>query len=313
MEKNRHLLLEVRGCLMAWIYSLELAESAWLLNRGLEQSPIANKTPMHRQSFCLECDYLGNGKLLSTMLQSGMTCEHFALSILISPSTSLLVDSRVRISALQEMETAWKEGEAGYFLKLCDWLASFDRDSFSWKMCQLSLFEGLTEFSWSSLRSGTIVDGRLYQPQNLVPHTSENDGSYLLTPTASDYGTQKKENQKPRPSLSTMARKNLLPTPRANDAEKRGDFDAMNPRNGLPAAVKRLPTPCARDWKDGHSPKPHGRNSPSISITVAEQGYQGYLNPAFVEAMMGFEIGHTDLDALGTQWFQNKQKKLSSV
>ena len=36
----------------------------------------------------------------------------------------------------------------------------------------------------------------------------------------------------------------LWPTPRSNDAEKRGSFDLENLRNGLAAAVKLWPTPC---------------------------------------------------------------------
>ena len=58
-----------------------------------------------------------------------------------------------------------------------------------------------------------------------------------------------------RPTSATGS--GLWPTPRANDAEKRGDFDATNPRNGLPAAVKRSlwPTPCARDNFPAHKPE----------------------------------------------------------
>ena len=41
------------------------------------------------------------------------------------------------------------------------------------------------------------------------------------------------------------------PTPRANDAEKRGDFDATNPRNGLVGAVKAWATPRAEDGERG--------------------------------------------------------------
>ena len=47
------------------------------------------------------------------------------------------------------------------------------------------------------------------------------------------------------PRMVYAVERGLWPTPRANDPEKRGDFDAMNPRNGLPAAVKMYPTPSA--------------------------------------------------------------------
>jgi len=93
----------------------------------------------------------------------------------------------------------------------------FDRDSFSWKTSQLSLFGGLIEFSWNSLRWGMILDGLLYQPQKLEPSIFENDGSYLPTPTASDYGKNvgRKQDNTPsgrsRYSLTYRARRGELP------------------------------------------------------------------------------------------------------
>jgi len=126
------------------------------------------------------------------------------------------------------------------------------------------------------------------------------------------------------------------PTPRANDAEKRGEI-ANDVRNGLPAAVKHWPTPQVRDYRSGDNP-----NSPRQS-RKAEQGWsqnlndavklwgtptassckgsslygserhkevkrgnlrgevmepsnKGQLNPDWVECLMGFSIGWTDID-----------------
>ena len=51
------------------------------------------------------------------------------------------------------------------------------------------------------------------------------------------------------------------PTPRANDAEKRGQV-SIDPRNGLvsSAALAGHPTTAARDWKDGRINQ-HGKNA----------------------------------------------------
>jgi DNA (cytosine-5)-methyltransferase 1 len=117
-----------------------------------------------------------------------------------------------------------------------------------------------------------------------------------------------------------------LPTPRANDAEKRGNFDPTNPRNGLPAAVKLLPTPRAGETSDrtstpgnrfslsawasrgcstlptpttrdhkgkqspGHKERGYGTLLPDALIPTGEATY---LNPSFVEEMMGFPVGWT--------------------
>jgi len=73
----------------------------------------------------------------------------------------------------------------------------------------------------------------------------------LPTPTAQDYGYNQGGGAgrvgKKRYSLQTMAKHGRWPTPRANDAQKRGNIDPNNPRSGLPAAAKRWPTPVAAD------------------------------------------------------------------
>lgn len=165
---------------MAWIYLAESEESPWGWNPGLKQSPIVRMIDMPKQSFCPECK-----KEDCPSHQYGMMWELSPIST--CPSwTSSQEDSHARISALQELEGVWMAADQVYFSKSFASLANFDRGSFSWKTCQLSLFGGLTAFSWSSLRWGTIVDGRLYQPQKWEPAIFENDGSYLPTPTLQD-------------------------------------------------------------------------------------------------------------------------------
>lgn len=123
----------------------------------------------------------------------------------------------------------------------------------------------------------------------------------------------------------------LWPTPRANDAVKRGDI-ANNARNGLPAAVL-YPTPKARDYRTGSGPQsvrakrrraqkrsinlndfvllptprandaknsclcPSSKKIDSIPGELARSGISGQLNPLWVEWLMGFPPGWTDLSA----------------
>ncbi|NCX93455.1 MAG: DNA cytosine methyltransferase [Gammaproteobacteria bacterium] len=135
-------------------------------------------------------------------------------------------------------------------------------------------------------RSGMTVGGQLYQPQQLEPHTNAKDGFYLPTPTATQYGRNKsRKGNKERPSLDTMARKNLWPTP------------------------------CARDYKDQMSQeKAKGqfqkRESPSLAITIIQKN-GGQLSPMWVEWLMGYRIGHTELNAWATAWFRSKSGKPS--
>ena len=72
---------------------------------------------------------------------------------------------------------------------------------------------------------------------------------------------------------------------------------------------KRLPTPAARDWKDAGSPKAFkGQLDRGLqkslgrvicSMAMADGTYA--LSPHFVEWMMGFPIGWTDLGHLEIQ------------
>jgi hypothetical protein len=149
-------------------------------------------------------------------------------------------------------------------------------------------------------RSGTTRSGRAYQRQPLVRlisgggsswlHTptakanqaspsmrSRDPGSWFRTPSATDYGT----NQSPspgaavRPSLSTMARKGLWPTPNAN---RRGQ--SKNPGSRLR--------------------KTGTKQQSTLEDAVAEAGDRGALNPTWVEWLMGFPIGWTDLEPSAT-------------
>ena len=130
----------------------------------------------------------------------------------------------------------------------------------------------------------------------------------LPTPTATGGGSNKSASSgaATRPTLETMARKNLWPTPRANDPEKRGDFDARNPRNGLPAAVNMFPTPTASDadkWShQSMAYRIEKRQQVRLPTYVSpEGGAGGSLNPNWVEWLMGYPVGWTDLEPSETQ------------
>jgi hypothetical protein len=133
------------------------------------------------------------------------------------------------------------------------------------------------------------VGGRLYQPQQLEPITREKDGFYWRTPNSHD--------------------------------SARGPMSLETALNGghqisLVTQVRHpelWPTPCARDWKDSMSKeKAQGqfkkRESPSLALTIIKDN-GGQLSPMWVEWLMGYPIGHTELNALATAWFRCKSGK----
>jgi hypothetical protein len=92
----------------------------------------------------------------------------------------------------------------------------------------------------------------------------------------------------------------LWPTPNA------GNWGSSTGHNGervpfLGTAVKRWPTPKARDWKDGKSAGTFGRSSPDLGKVVEQSAANGALNPTWVEWLMGFPLGWTDCEHLATR------------
>lgn len=269
---------------MAWIYFQELVGFQSLSNRGSDPLPIVRSIDTARASYCPRCD-----EVSLAALPYGTMCE-LSDKWCSQKLTSSMEVFRARTSALLELERAWRASAVVSFSRSLDSLASYDPASFSWKTSQLSLFGGSTEFSWSSLRWGMTVGGRLSQPLRWEPHTYASGGSYLPTPMAQEYGSNKGGGSgrvgKVRSSLSQMARKNLWPTPTASEASEASRGDSNSERR---------------------------RKSPSLtSVANIEGGTKnGLLRPEFVEWLMGYPTGWTVLGDLETQWFRSKPEKLS--
>ena len=244
------------------------------LKTGLDPSPIAKLTGT-RKRFSSQEWHVATYKMHQSGTIFRRSAEHTSRIL-----TSSMGVSPVRISALRAMESAWKASEAAFSSRSFDLLKKSNRPlSFS-KTSQLLGPGVLNEWGKNYPSSGMIVDGRLYPLKKSERLTKDKGGSYLPTPTASDYGTGgngiRKGTQKQIISLGTMARKNLWPTPMASD------------------------------WKRGASPSEQKRNTPSLPARVG-----GKLNPQWVEWLMGYPTGWTDLKDWATQWFHLKQEKPS--
>src|SRR6266536_4409376 len=206
--------------------------------------------------------------------------------------------------------------------------AYYDPDGCCWRTWQQSLVEGWDEFSETWPRSGTTRSGIAYRLPASVPLTSVTDGSRLPTPSASSYGT----NQSPspgaavRPSLETMARNGLWPTPTTKDSIGARNFRADGtpydaegrfgptltdvvrgfwptpkgsashygqPREddwGDLQAVLRWPTPTARDGASGPGQAASSTGGPNLRTVIG-----GALNPTWVEWLIGLPLGWTEL------------------
>ena len=131
------------------------------------------------------------------------------------------------------------------------------------------------------------------------------------TPTTRDRGSDP-PNREGAPSLAAAVR-TMSPTPNAADGWvpeettentlRRGDPDGSvrSSSGSLAKEVHRFPTPMARDYRSARKPD-STRNTQDLNDVVVNTATEptpagGQLNPTWVEWLMGFPIGWTDLDA----------------
>ncbi len=216
--------------------------------------------------------------------------------------------------------------------------AYFDPNSSSWKTSALSLFEGSTKFSGTWPPSGTMRSGRCSERVVSAHRTGESACSYspvhkaeFPTPSATAYGssgngTGNNVESRGRPSLETMAKQGLWPTPTDDSSSgttlplaattgrwptpTAGDAKASGSRNlegskahagvSLTDAVlgtgavrpRRFATPTTQDGHNNGSPSQQARNSPPLNAQIG-----GRLNPQWVEWLMGLPTDWTALVA----------------
>lgn len=71
---------------------------------------------------------------------------------------------------------------------------------------------------------------------------------------------------------------------------------SLNSGDGLATAVKAWPTPTARDWRSGEtSPETMERNARPLNEVAAVGQVSASLNPVWVETLMGFPPGWTEV------------------
>ena len=321
---------------MAWICLVELVGSDLPLNPGCEQSPIASVTDTHKVSYCLGCD-----RVTLTSPPSGMMSQHCAERCS-QESTSSLEDFHVRTSVLQELEKAWQESEVVFSSRSSDSSKSATPDLFSSKTSLPSEPVEGKEWLKNWPRSGMTVDGRLYLPPQLEPHTSAKGGFSWPTPSATEGGplppdTDYRPNQRSYNSRTgnhvqiTLRRAvQMWPTPTASDHlhnqsemlenwQKRAEEkkkQGINLQFALRHAVQMWPTPRASEYKDcgpvGSKSQIHMHKRDYLCAKAKDQSNPtGQLSPMWVEWLMGYRIGHTELDVLVIQWFRSKSGKRS--
>lgn len=206
------------------------------------------------------------------------------------PLMSSRAASRARTLALLESSAAWvKEPAAASGPRSSDLLASYDRNTSSWRTSQHCLLaqangeaDGLAEFSETWPSAGMMRNGKTFRRQPWALPIAESASGLWPTPSKSD------------PMLESMTRSAKDPHVTKNGTVRNGPSNL-----GLPGMVRLWPTPTATMFK-GSSPAALTRkdgqdrsNDRLDHAVMASDG--GQLNPTWVEWLMGFPTGHTDL------------------
>ena len=206
----------------------------------------------------------------------------------------------------------------------CAPFAWFDRSTQSWRTWQRCLVEGWELFSETWPRAGMTRRGIAYRRQPLAPLTKETASGLLPTPEASNTKARamRSGGRPPRDFLKPLSATpafrlgvaskptHSVPTPTASDHIERKstskealNFDT-NKTVSLDRWVKRFPTPTANDWKDaGYQKQTNGSRALTLSGAARmseghayDRAAGGQLNPTWVEWLMGFPLGWTDLE-----------------
>ena len=156
-------------------------------------------------------------------------------------------------------------------------LAKLDPNTSLWKTPQFSLLEDLELSLQTFPRWGSMQNGALYPLQTLVLRTAETEFGFMPTPTSSTVGANHN-------SPTTLSGKRFT----------------MN----LAGYAQKFPTPTAHLSKETNAPSEALRNQPSLSSIVG-----GKLNPTWVEWLMAFPLGWTDLKPLEMHKFQQWQQQ----
>ena len=202
--------------------------------------------------------------------------------------------SHAKTSQLVERKQALRESAVDYGQSAPDFLGSFDLDTPSLKTLQTCLLEtgeiGLSEFSGTFPRSGMMRSGTVYQLPNLARTITEIASGLSATHDQSFYWRT--------PDIGGGG------TPKAI-LEGKTHRDSGQPiQIRLADQVKLWPTPCAHEARLGYQRRDTGKKGTQKSLTtlvIDSQGGReqtvGSLNPTWVEWLMGFPLGHTDLNA----------------
>jgi hypothetical protein len=284
---------------MSWLFSQALV-AAYLEDTYSdgEQSALSSGSPT-------QLAYLPPDKMMafSRLSRFGMTFKPLTADRGEAVLMSYLEAFPVKTSPQQEGEPESKASDLACGEKWLGWSAKFDPHTSTLRTAQCSLLEEEPELLQTLPRSGMTRSGMLWERQTLVLRTSETESGSWPTPMSSEYKANKNYRPGRQNGLTQAVMKWPTPTVCGN-YNRKGLSETSG--DGLATAVSKWPTPTAHNAKETDAPSEHSRNTPTFA---AQAG--GILNPTWVEWLMGWPLGWTDLKPLEMDKFQQWQQQHS--
>jgi len=292
---------------MSWLYSRVLVEE-YLGDISLdgEQSALSNGNPI-QQAYCAPDKMTG----FSRLSQFGMTYKLLTESL--GEELLMLYREGFHAKTFQPLEKAQDLKEKGQECGITwrGWLAKYDPNTCSWKTPQCSLLGEEQESLATLPKWGMTVNGLLWEQPMLEPITKGTESGYSLpTPTCNPHLPNKNANTKGPKNLMEIAEgkwEHLMPkkmwaSPIAGDWKYNGPTQGNRKSPNLGTQV-HWPTPRASDYKGSTSAEAMGKAaargfSPNLPEATAATVGGGKLNPTWVEWLMGWPLGWTDLKPL---------------
>jgi hypothetical protein len=254
---------------MSWLYSRVLVEEYSGAN-SLDGEPSApssgNPTP---QAYCAP----DKTTVFSRLSRFGMTFKPLTEDRGEALLMSYLAAFPARTSQSPEKGPESTESAAECGNTWRGWLAKYDQDSSSWRTAQCSFIEDLPESLETLPRSGMTRGGLLWELPTLELRTKETGSGLWPTPLATD------GSKCPSGSLARAVNPALQATFR-NKVEGRN-----------------WPTPAARDYRHPNA-KSYAERGGGSKGEQLPNAVGGALNPTWVEWLMGWPLGWTDLKPL---------------
>jgi len=218
-----------------------------------------------------------------------------------SPDKTSAAPARAQDSTANALASGWKWPGS---------LAKYDRSSRSWRTGKCSLLGDLTEFSETWPRWGSMRGGECLELTTLAPHTDVSEFGLWPTPRRTDADRGGRGDLIQAVRGNTNSHFKLWPTPHGFSKDGKSNGPSGN-ELGRAVNQRAYPTPLARDAhnRSGQAKRYLEQGRVNLQDRNAADGIRGSLNPTWVEWLMGWCQGWTDLKPLAMDRFQEWQRQ----